>query len=440
MNNIDYYKNKCTKISVIIPCYNLERYLDDCLESFINQTYENFEVICVDDGSTDATAEIVSRYAQQDERFMLIGQKNLYAGVARNNGMKKAEGDYLLFFDGDDFCDEDMLLELVSRAERFDADIVLCDADCYNNSSKKFEYNDTFLRTMYIKDFEERGYFSYRDLPNSIFEISAIAPWNKLYKRSFIEDNGIEFQNTKRCNDAYFTLISMIKAQKISWVDRKLVHYRIGNPLSLQGYKDIDEDFGYISAPWISVKKELEKSGLYDAIKDGFTDKCLITFRYALNKLKSYRSFSKAYDLLRSASCNILYFDENTINRYFCGSEAEYLFERLMDSVISGGEKYVLPFEEIGNHSVIGIYGAGGVGKAYYRQLKGDSRFTISGWYDREYEKQRKLGFDVSSPDDIDCTKSEMILIALSDKKVADDVREMLRMKGFKDKDIIWKI
>ena len=158
-------------ISVIIPCFNIELYIDQCLSSFQNQTYRDFEVICVDDGSTDGTTEIITRYTRQDKRFKLIIQNNQYAGVARNNGMKSAEGEYLLFFDGDDFCEPDMLSELVLSAEKNDSDIVLCDADCFNNLTQKTENDDTFLHTMYLHEFEARGFFSASDVKENIFSV-----------------------------------------------------------------------------------------------------------------------------------------------------------------------------------------------------------------------------------------------------------------------------
>ena len=97
------------KISVIIPVYNAEKYLEKCLDSILQQTFREIEVICGDDGSQDASKQILRRYASQDARVIVVEQKNMYAGVARNRGMELAKGKYLIFLDADDFFHPDML-------------------------------------------------------------------------------------------------------------------------------------------------------------------------------------------------------------------------------------------------------------------------------------------------------------------------------------------
>ena len=96
--------NKETKVSVIIPVYNAEKYLRQCLDSVVNQTLRDIEIICVDDGSTDGSIEILREYEQKDSRVKVLCQKNQYAGVARNNGLSHASGEYVFFMDSDDYC------------------------------------------------------------------------------------------------------------------------------------------------------------------------------------------------------------------------------------------------------------------------------------------------------------------------------------------------
>ena len=115
------------KVSVIIPVYNVEKYLHQCLDSIINQTFKNIEIICVDDGSTDSSAKILEEYAQKYSFIKVIHQQNLYAGVARNNGMKIASGEYVFFLDGDDFCAPDLLSLAVNKGDSLGADIVVFD-------------------------------------------------------------------------------------------------------------------------------------------------------------------------------------------------------------------------------------------------------------------------------------------------------------------------
>lgn len=111
------------KISVIIPVYNAEKYLEKCLDSILQQTFREIEVICVDDGSQDASKQILRRYASQDARVIVVEQKNMYAGVARNRGMELAKGKYLIFLDADDFFHPDMLRRAYACSEQYRADI-----------------------------------------------------------------------------------------------------------------------------------------------------------------------------------------------------------------------------------------------------------------------------------------------------------------------------
>ena len=104
------------KVSVVLPVYNSERYIHQCLNSILNQTLKEIEIICVDDGSTDNSVNLINDICKKDSRVSLIMQKNSYAGVARNNGLKHAKGKYVIFLDSDDFFEPDMLLSMYEKA------------------------------------------------------------------------------------------------------------------------------------------------------------------------------------------------------------------------------------------------------------------------------------------------------------------------------------
>jgi len=218
---------------VIIPVYNAEKYLRKCLESVRNQTLKDIQVIIVDDGSTDKSAEIIEEYIGMDSRFILIKQKNQFAGIARNNGMKYARGKYICFLDADDYFDVSMLEEMYISAETYDSDIVICDAYYLDDITNEIKVPSWILRDEYIPKIKK--IFSYKDLPERIFQLTTPVPWNKFFKKSFIENNGLLFQETKRCNDDYFVSMSMVLAKKISIVEKRLVYYRTNNIMSLQG-------------------------------------------------------------------------------------------------------------------------------------------------------------------------------------------------------------
>ena len=115
-------------VSIIIPVYNSEKYIRECLDSLLKQTYINFEIICIDDGSQDLSFEILKEYENRDNRIIVLSQKNQFAGIARNTGMKIARGKYLLFLDSDDFFCNDMLENLIRKAEIDNTDILIFDA------------------------------------------------------------------------------------------------------------------------------------------------------------------------------------------------------------------------------------------------------------------------------------------------------------------------
>ena len=126
-----------SKVSVVIPVYNTQKYLDQCLGSILFQTYRNLEIICVNDGSTDNSLAILQKYAKFDKRIKIIDQKNMGISPARNEGMKVATGEFIIFFDSDDFFDSTMMEEMVMKAEEYDADIAVCSYSVFDDRVQK---------------------------------------------------------------------------------------------------------------------------------------------------------------------------------------------------------------------------------------------------------------------------------------------------------------
>ncbi len=142
-----------SKISVIIPIYNTEKHLRQCLDSIINQTLKEIEIICVNDESTDGSLDIVNEYAQKDERIKIINKKNNGAAAARNTGMDHAAGEYIGFVDSDDWIALDMYEKLYENAKSYNSDIVMCPLKVYNDSTNEFEQPD---HTCTLEHFSEK--------------------------------------------------------------------------------------------------------------------------------------------------------------------------------------------------------------------------------------------------------------------------------------------
>ncbi|WP_198295004.1 glycosyltransferase family 2 protein [Brachyspira pilosicoli] len=218
------------KVSVIVPVYNVEIYLRECLNSIINQTLKEIEIICIDDCSSDNSYNILEEYAKKDNRVKIFkNTQNESVGYNRNLGLKEARGEYISFIDSDDFISEDFLYNLYNTAKKYDSDMV-------NTLNIKFYKNQKitkFYYTFYDKEFEST--WNLNDIENS-FSKQAIAPyvWNKIYRTSFLVNNNLNFMTTKfgASEDTNFLVKLMLHKPKISFNNNSIYYYRY-SPVSL---------------------------------------------------------------------------------------------------------------------------------------------------------------------------------------------------------------
>lgn len=220
-------------ISIIMPLYNAEKYLSECLDSVLNQTFKNFELICVNDASTDATLDVVQRYAARDKRIRILqNQERSGAAAARNRGMKEAQGRYLIFLDGDDLYDEEMLENAFHAMERYAADIVFFSVKKFSDEqiygAKEMRYGEQY-RKKYCKET-----FSLSDYSPCTILLWNGGPWNKLLMKEFVLSNHLEFQDLESANDEYFSTMAMLLAEKIIVLDdeKVMVRHRVHHAAS----------------------------------------------------------------------------------------------------------------------------------------------------------------------------------------------------------------
>lgn len=218
-------------VSVILPVYNVETFLHECLSSLIKQSLSDIEIICIDDGSSDSSDRILESYALNDSRVKVLKQENKGAALARNLGLSVSKGKYVIFLDSDDYFDSQLLEKTVRQAENFSSDIVIFKAQAFDESNSK-KYDLSYKMKRYIR--YQRYPFSARDLHNEILNTFLPAAWNKLYRKSFLDQNHLDFQNIKRTNDLLFTSKSLIMAKKIVLLNEFLLFYRIRHSNSLQ--------------------------------------------------------------------------------------------------------------------------------------------------------------------------------------------------------------
>ena len=267
-------------VSIVMPVYNAMPYLTKALESLCVQTLPDFELICVDDGSTDYSPALLLEYASRDKRFQVIRQPNKGAAVARNLGMDQATGKYIIFLDADDWFEPVMLEHAVSRAEEAGAEIVIFDAHDYYQISGECLDPGFYLRRDWLPEKEP---FSRLDFPQGdLLWITNTTLWNKLFLRSFITKTRLRFQELPNSNDMFFMMSSLCMAERIATLPERLITYRRQNINSLQGSKRNDPDC-FIKA-YEAAQAHLVGLGIYDAVQRGFENKFLIKCSSEINQ------------------------------------------------------------------------------------------------------------------------------------------------------------
>lgn len=281
-------------VSVIIPVYNAERYLEQCVRSVLGQDMISLEVILVDDGSEDGSVTIIEGLQAEDARVRLIRQSHEGAGEARNKGLATARGTYVQFLDSDDWADSSMLSAMVANAEENDSDIVVTQAYEFDDEANR-EWLVSWVCKYYLLP---NGVFSWRDVPEHIFTAFPALVWNKLFRRDFIDREGIKFQAIPRSNDVYFMGTAAVAARRISVQKGAYVHHRVSNPDSCQATKDSYPQ-GFVEAR-IALKAELIRRGVYESVADqrgvksDFLNQALDTSVNMLTKFKTAQAFDAA--------------------------------------------------------------------------------------------------------------------------------------------------
>ena len=266
--NIKKFNKTHPKISIIMPIFNSENFIEECLNSLLKQTFKNFEIICINDGSTDNTLKILYEFEKKDERIYIINQNNLGAGVARNVGMKISKGEYLIFLDSDDIFNETMLEELYAKIKGNNLEIVICNSkNFYTFNNKKIFYNKKY-------SFSEKQnmlfnkMFSSLNIKKDFFNTFIWWPWDKIFKKKFIENLGIHFQNLKSTNDLFFICSAVISSNKILFLDKIFINHRVNIKTSIENSREKSWDNFYYALK--ELKKFIKSKGLYKRFKQDF--------------------------------------------------------------------------------------------------------------------------------------------------------------------------
>lgn len=301
------------KVSIVVTVYNSEKYLKECLESLVNQSLKEIEIICVDDGSTDDSLKILKEYAQIDKRVIVLQQVNQGAGVARNTGMGVAKGQYIIFLDSDDIFEHTMMEKMYLSCLKDDLDVVVCRSDKFDNRTNRKIDCDYTIKNYLLP---EKQIFSSRDIEKDFFMCFVWWAWDKLYKKSFIDSIELQFQNLRTTNDLYFAVCSVLMAERISYINDVLAHHRVGNSSSLSVTREKSWDCFYKAL--IEVRSFMIKNDLYERFERDYINYCLHFSLWHLETMQGY-SYCLLYNALRKE-----WLDDLGIN----AKEKDYFYDK----------------------------------------------------------------------------------------------------------------
>lgn len=279
------------EISVIIPVYNVERYIRKCLDSVVLQTFSDIEIICVNDGSTDKSRDIVVEYQKKDKRIKIVDKKNGGLSSARNAGLKAAEGKFISFIDSDDWVDKTMLEKLYNNITALNTDISICAVHLYDDRKQYVDDSNPYFNLEYFNKTFDNNAFTYQKTIPFIMNVCVMA-WNKLYRKSFLDECNAKFPEGLIFEDGPFFFSIYFKTRGISVIRDFLYYYRINREGSIlqKGGKQLLNIIDVVELMYNSIKDLPE----FDQIKNEFyCEKANdIVYRYFLSDLRHKMVFT----------------------------------------------------------------------------------------------------------------------------------------------------
>lgn len=302
------------QISIIIPVYNTQLYLEDCLKSVIEQTFNDWEALVVNDGSTDDSAQIIKQWIQKDSRLKFITQPNRGLSEARNTGLKYATGKYIFFLDSDDFLHPDALSVLYQAAEKENLELTMCNFYEYDTNSTSFRPRNAALELAHKDSLATKNDDSLADFAD--FSFSLPFAWNKLYLREKIQNISLQFHKGA-AEDFPFTVFYAVNCKNARFLkDQYLMYYRINRKGSLSHANthmlmDGIEQFAFL-------ENNLRNYGVFEDVKETFLFNKMVLligdeklFAGRLGNIP-YDKVQQAYNLIREDMASL---DERIFNK-----------------------------------------------------------------------------------------------------------------------------
>lgn len=392
-------QEKMINLSVIVPVYNIEKYVDKCLKSLINQTYKDMEIIVVDDGSTDNSGIICDKYKEKLENILIIHKENNGLVSARKTGLEYAKGKYVTYVDGDDWIDTDAYERIMEIMNKYCPDIVTC--GFVEEFSNKSELHIDYVTTGLYKGTELKEVYS-RMLHDERYDDSGIRPnvWSKVFKRELLipAQNNVD-NEIKLGEDMACSYPALLMAKSIFVSDLCVYHYR-----RRDDSMTYDRDMSYF-----------ENIGrLYKFLRDQFKD---IKFKKVMiEQLNRYMRF-----LLEMGM-----------------NDFDIHKKEVPERIVINSHFYLFPFQNFNEGDKVIIYGAGRVGQDYWSQINRSTWLKVVGWSDSNIPKYNAEGFPVQELQECIKNNYDYIIIAVLKKDVAQQIMNDLTENGIPENKIRW--
>lgn len=367
-------------VSVIVPIYNIASYLDKCIESICHQTYQNIQIILVNDGSTDYSASIITAWKEKDCRIEVVEKRNGGLVSARKVGIEKARGLYSIYIDGDDWIEADLVETLVNASCNLTMDIICAGHITDYGKEQQVVYNVVEAGTYAARNIVpvmlcHGGFYS--------FGITQYV-WSKMFRTDMLRKVQLEIPNEISIGeDVAVTYNSILHADKLRVIRYAGYHYVQRND-SMCNVLSADE----------REKCEILITYLNDCFQKDIQREVLLK---QLGKYETLLYLSRAIDV----------FDEKT------------------------EERILMPFGGIEKQAKVVLYGAGGVGKSVKAYFSRYSGIQVIGWVDREYQRYEGTDLDIQSPDTYDFENQEIdyIIVCVSSLRAVNSIREYLAQR-----------
>ena len=406
VNNKGADREHTPLVSLVIPVYNAAPYLDQCLGSVLNQSYQNLEIICVNDGSSDDSLMILNRYAEADRRIRVFSKENEGKGAssARNMGLEEATGEYIQFIDSDDFFEPDMVECLVGRLIDTESDVVICRGQTYDHALQRVTGAMPHPDLQYAPS---ENFFNWRDCPDYICEIADNYAWNKMFRRELLIENDLRFTPIPIADDQDISMIAPVVAERVCVIDRPFINYRMGTGTSQCDSQTRHPEAGYAGV--YTVVKRFRELGVYEDVKQSYLNVAIRLMREYFDRMTELDKLRFLYDTYRNEIFPLLeaedlpkfFFHDPRVDSWYRMVISRSLEEILFAAArASGGDmttaslRFQVPYDQIEKNSRIVLVGKGMVGRYWYSQLLLSGHCEVVMWAASEEEIPEGLLYD----------------------------------------------